>query len=128
MITINNKFNVGDEIYTIVRVPLKYDCPVCKGTGAFVHNEHDIKCPRCCGSGKLHDNKMVNEATDKLIVTSLRVSFNGVDSSVRYKLHGNYKSKWIKHRAEDNIFACKEEAEQRALELNCPIMEKVESA
>lgn len=38
MIEVNNKFEIGEEVYTCVRVPVKYKCPICEGQGKFMHN------------------------------------------------------------------------------------------
>ena len=122
MITVENRFNVGDEVYTIIRVPLEYDCVACTGTGAFSHNEQNVLCPKCKGSGKISDeSKSINEATDALKITSFRAGFNGHAQSINYRLFGCYKDKWIKQRHEDNLYKTKSEAEAKALELNKPV-------
>lgn len=55
MIEVNNKFEIGEEVYTGIRVPVKYKCPICEGDGKFLYNSYEVSCSNCCGSGKLHN-------------------------------------------------------------------------
>ena len=43
MLNINNKFEIGQEVYLIE----KKQCPVCNGKGSFYHNGYYIECPKC---------------------------------------------------------------------------------
>lgn len=113
MFRVNNKFDIDEEVYLIKQVPVKYDCPVCKGEGKFIHNGYEIKCSKCRGEGKLLDDKVriweVMDGTYKIY--SIKVCHNGSCQTIRYKVSGF-------NRAETNIFKTKEDAEKKCLELN----------
>lgn len=113
MFTIDNKFNIGEEVYLIHQVPIKYNCPVCQGKGEFNYNGHDIRCPKCNGHGKLHDNKAkIWEVMDNTYkISTIKVSYNGNDVHVRYKVSGY-------NRAESNIFQSYEDAKDQCHKLN----------
>ena len=55
MYTIDNKFEIGEECYSVYRKPTHYKCPICEGNGKFLHNGYEVWCKNCHGSGKLHN-------------------------------------------------------------------------
>ena len=131
MLTINNKFDLGQEVYLLELKPVKYDCPVCNGKGVFNHNGYDVKCPKCNGTGKIEDknNRLysVMDKTHKITGirsnTSLKVSYktfndgkNGYEKSdiattFRYNTTGG-------KRAEDRVFATLDDAIVACQKLN----------
>lgn len=119
MLEINNRFNIGDELYTIVRKPIKYDCPVCDGSGVFVHNGYDVKCPHCNGSGKVSDNKTLwCVADEKVKVRRIIASIWENVITCKYKVYYNGMDCNITNRGENSLFRNKELAEQACKELN----------
>lgn len=112
MLQVNNKFNIGDEVYILSQQPTVHICPVCKGKGSFMHNGAKILCPQC-DNGKLFDNiNKIYQVMGKQKITGIRTNtHDGINFSIRYNVSGN-------KRAEDRVFATKEEAETRCKELN----------
>ena len=43
MYTIDNKFEIGEECYSVYRKPIHYKCPICEGTGRFLHNGYEYR-------------------------------------------------------------------------------------
>ena len=57
MHTVNNKFDIGEECYSVYRKPTHYKCPICEGNGKFPYKGYEIWCKNCNGSGKVtNDN------------------------------------------------------------------------
>lgn len=113
MFKVDNKFEIGQEVFTINQVPIHYKCPVCEGEGMFIHNNCKIRCPKCSGSGKLHEAhaRVWEVIKDKCIISSIKVSYNGQNTSIRYKTAGL-------SRNESNIFETIEKAQERCDFLN----------
>lgn len=102
MLNIENKFDVGQEVYLIE----KKHCPVCNGNGSFYHNGYYIECPKC----NKEEMYVVAEGTYK--ITGIRTNtHDGENFSIRYNAGG-------KKRQECRIFATKEEAEAVCKQLN----------
>lgn len=122
---LRNKFEIGQEVYTVIRKPIQYDCPVCNGTGKFNHNGYDVKCPHCNGSGKLTDNKTLWNVVDgKVTIGSIRANIHSNNGqSIKYKVHS--KDEYINSRPESQLFLTIKEAEKFCYDGNHPV-EKVE--
>lgn len=118
MIEINNKFNIGDEVYTIKAEPLEYTCDLCKGNGFIVYEEKKIRCPHCHGLKTISsDNlKVWRVIHEKLIVSSIKANINEYSCIIRYNLSG------LK-RAEQNVFKTFDEAQERCDILNIALPE-----
>ena len=116
---VNNKYNCGDELYTVVRKPIKYDCPVCDGSGIFQHNGYDVKCPHCCGSGKVHDGKTLwCVADEKVKIRRIIASIWEDQITCKYKVNYSGTDCNINNRSENNLFVNKEDAENWCKENN----------
>lgn len=113
MIEVNNKFNIGEEVYSIRTEPIANTCDLCKGNGFIVYEEKELRCPQCKGTKVIINDKfkMWKVIPEKLKVSSMRVNINETTCSIRYNLSG------IK-RAEQNLFNTFEEAQKRCDELN----------
>lgn len=113
MFVVENKFDIGEEVYLIEQIPFEYDCPVCKGEGKFLHNNYLIKCLKCFGSGQVLDNKIkvwvVMEGTH--LIHGIKVRRINNINKIKYKVS-------TFNRSEDNIFKTFEEAEKRCFHLN----------
>ena len=116
MIIFDNKFNIGEEVYLITQVPIKYECPICEGEGKIVHNGYEMGCPKCQGHGKLCDDKsrVWEVMNGTFTINSIKANCNGESVTMRYKVSGY-------NRAEYNLFKSVEDAEKRCKELNCKI-------
>ena len=51
MLQIENKFEIGQEVYVIQKVNQKAPCSVCKGEGHKIIEGHKYYCSLCCGKG-----------------------------------------------------------------------------
>lgn len=115
MLNVDNKFEIGQEVYTIAMLPTEHICPVCDGKGSFVHNGHEVNCPKC-NNGKLFDSKnRIYKVIGKYTISGIRIKtyseLNGIKCNVGY-IVGEYK------RPEERLFATYEEAELACDRLN----------
>ena len=122
---INNKYGIGDRLYTVVRKPIRYDCPVCEGTGVFQHNGYDVKCPHCCGSGKLHDKKTLwSVADEQVVIRRIIASVCGARVTCRYGVSYSGNDCNVRNRGEENLFFERTDAEEWCRKNNSPIEER----
>ena len=42
MYTVENKFEIGEECYSVYRKPTHYKCPICEGNGKFPYKGYEI--------------------------------------------------------------------------------------
>lgn len=111
MYAVNNKFEIGEQCYSVYRVPVKYECPICKGDGIFEHNGYEIRCHNCGGTGQVHHNKETLLEVCKVQINSIKVSITKDNTiSVRYKVSGIGCN--ARNRAETTLFESLEEAEE----------------
>lgn len=116
MIEVNNKFEIGEEVYTGVRVPVKYKCPICEGQGKFIHNSYEVKCSNCCGSGKLHNSHQFLLEPTKVKVRRIIASIWKDVVTVKYKVDCSEAN--VRNRSETSLFRSLEEVEQYCKECN----------
>lgn len=119
MYTVENKFEIGEECYSVCRVPVQYKCPICEGNGSFEYNGHNIWCKNCSGTGKIHDAKIGVLEVCKVKITRIIASIieNGV--TVKYKVHPVDDIYYnIRNRGECTLFKTKEKAEKYCVEVN----------
>lgn len=119
MFTVENKFEVGEECYTTYRKPVHYSCPICEGDGSFMHNGYEIRCKKCCGTGKLHDyNQYVMEVC-KVRIKRIKVTRLEHVNSIKYMVVAlEPMNANVNNRSESNLFKTKEEAEQYCVDVN----------
>lgn len=120
MITVNNKFDIGEECYSIYRKPTHYSCPICEGEGEFVHNGYMIRCINCSGSGKLHNPEQSVLAVCKVKVRCVVSSIYENQTTVRYGVNGIDDDLFVRinSRSENHLFKTREEAEEYCIEMN----------
>lgn len=53
MLNIDNKFEIGQEVYVIWKVKVKRPCSACNGEGHKVIDGHKFYCSKCNGEGYL---------------------------------------------------------------------------
>lgn len=51
MYTIDNKFELGEECWSVYRKKIIYQCPICNGRTEIIYKGHIISCPACNGKG-----------------------------------------------------------------------------
>ena len=49
MLNIENKFNIGDEVYVIQKVKIKNPCSACNGAGHKIIDGNKFYCSKCNG-------------------------------------------------------------------------------
>lgn len=119
MYEVNNKFEIGEECYTVYRKPVHYKCPVCEGNGKFLHNGYDVWCRNCSGSGKLHNAHQHLMYVCKVKVRRLIASIWNEHITVKYKVDciDDYSIN-VTNRSETNLFKTLEEAEKYCVDVN----------
>ena len=113
MLSINNKFEIGEECYTAYRKPIHYKCPICEGNGRFKHNGYDILCKNCNGSGKLHNPKQFVMEVCSVRVRRVIASIGNYETAIKYKVGflDDVYSKSNK-RCENHLFKTQEDAQK----------------
>lgn len=120
MYTVNNKFEIGEECYSVYRKPTHYKCPICKGEGKFLYNGYDIWCKNCNGTGKLHNPKQSVLATCKVRIRRIIASIWTEQTTIKYKVNviGDAPYTKVNNRGENNLFKTIEEAEKYCVDVN----------
>ena len=120
MYSVENKFEIGEECYSIYRKPTHYKCPICEGNGKFPYKGYEIWCKNCSGSGKLHNPKQSVMAVCKVKVRRLIASIWQDQITIKYKVDGvdEFKLLNVRNRSENNLFKTEEEAEKYCVDVN----------
>ena len=120
MYTVENKFEIGEECYSVYRKPTHYKCPICEGNGKFPYKGYEIWCKNCSGSGKLYNPKQSVMAVCKVKVRRLIASIWQDQITIKYKVDGvdEFKLVNIRNRSENNLFKTEEEAEKYCVDVN----------
>lgn len=119
MYTIDNKFEIGEECYTVCREKTTYKCPFCEGKGKKEYNGYEIICSNCNGSGKLNDPKVTVLVVCKVKVRRMIASIWNDNTNIKYKVDcvdNIFRS--VRNREEASLFKTKEEAEKYCVEVN----------
>lgn len=119
MYTVDNKFEVGEECYTVCRTTIKYKCPFCDGNGKKEYNGYEIPCSNCHRTGKLDNPKETVLVVCKVRVRRLIASIWKDQSTIKYKvdcIDDIYRN--IRNRGETSLFKTVEEAEKYCVEVN----------
>ena len=109
MITVDNKFEIGEKAYTSYRVPVQYKCPVCEGNGKFIHNGYEMRCVKCSSTGYLHDSRVTTLEPTEVTIRSIKASINGNSISIKYKVSCD---KNVSNRSQGGLFKTLEEAKE----------------
>ena len=119
MYTIDNKFEIGEECYTVCRTKTKYKCPFCEGKGTKLHDGYEISCRNCNGTGKLDNPRETVLVVCKVRVRRLIASIWKDQITIKYKvdcIDDIYRN--IRNRGEASLFKTVEEAEKYCGEVN----------
>ena len=119
MYTVDNKFEIGEECYTVCRTTTKYKCPFCEGKGKKEYNGYEIGCSNCHGIGKLDNPKETVLVVCKVKVRRLITSIWKDQITIKYKvdcIDDIYRN--IRNRGETSLFKTVEEAEKYCVEVN----------
>ena len=120
MYSVENKFEIGEECYSVYRKPTHYKCPICEGNGKFPYKGYEIWCKNCSGSGKLYNPKQSVMVVCKVKVRRLIVSIWKDQITIKYKVDGvdEFKLVNVRNRSENNLFKTEEEAEKYCVDVN----------
>ena len=119
MYVVENKFEVGEECYTVCRTTTKYKCPFCEGNGKKEYNGYEISCSNCHGTGKLGNPKETVLVVCKVRVRRLVASIWKDQIAIKYKVDCvDDILRNIRNRGETSLFKTIEEAEKYCIEVN----------
>jgi DNA-directed RNA polymerase subunit RPC12/RpoP len=120
MYTIDNKFELGEECWSVYREKISYRCPVCNGEMEITYKGYKIPCPAC-------DRKGFEESS-KCAMTHCKVKIKRVIASIgenevdiRYNVDPIGKNQFninIKHRNESMLFKTEKEAIDYCIDVN----------
>lgn len=120
MYTIDNKFELEEECWSVYREKIKYKCPICNGKTEIIYKGYRIPCPAC-------DRKGFEESS-KYALTHCKVKIKRVIASIgenevdiRYNVEPIGKNRFninVKHRNESMLFKTEEEAESFCIAVN----------
>lgn len=79
MLNIDNKFEIGQEVYVIRKERVKEQCPACKGKGQIIVDGNRFSCVTCYGTGRLHGQKKTYQVVGKDIIDKIK--------TYSYRLH-----------------------------------------
>lgn len=120
---IDNKFNIGDEVYVIQKVKIKNPCFACNGAGHKIIDGNKFYCSKCNGEGYFRyetkkEYQVIGLKTVTLVksITQLQGKELVPKTVVTYNV-GN-ECMTLKEVPEHHLFTTKEEAEARCKELN----------
>ena len=119
MYTIDNKFEIGEECYTVYRTTTNYECPFCKGNGEVEYNGQNIRCNNCYGTGKLKNPKQTVLVVCKVKVRRVIASIWKDQTTIKYKVDCvDDVLRNVRNRGENTLFKTIEEAEKYCVEAN----------
>lgn len=118
MITVDNKFEVGQEVFivneNVKSIRNEVTCPICDGIGTIVHKGHKLRCPNCNNGVTTIsiDHVNVYSVSNRGKITSIRFQYANKDSFfTKYKIYGKFIP-------EDRLAATEEEAIKLCEHLN----------
>lgn len=119
MFSVENKFEIGEDCFTLYRRPIMHKCPICEEKGKFLYNGYEIYCKNCNGTGKLRNLKQYVLDTCKVKIRAVKVLKNFEGSvSVKYVVIPDSYGINVRNRGEDNLFKTIEEAESYSMAVN----------
>ena len=123
MLNIDNKFEVGQEVYVIQKVRTKTPCSACNGEGHKIIDGNKFYCSKCNGKGYLRyetkkEYQVIGLKTVTLVksITQLQGKELVPKTVITYNV-GN-ECMTLKEVPEHHLFTTKKEAEARCKELN----------
>ena len=109
MLQIDNKFEIGQEVYVIWKVHSKNECPACKGEGHKIIDGNTYICKKCMGDGWLSDRKKIYQSLGMKTVFAIKTFKNENGSEIRYHVGTNKKQGYL-DVLEKYLFENEEEA------------------
>ena len=115
---IDNKFETGEECYSVYRKPVRYKCPICEGKGSFSYNGYEIYCKNCDGSGQQSNPKQYVLEVCKVTVRRIIASIWKDHVTIKYKVDSVDPFVHVTNRGETSLFKTEEEAERYCRDAN----------
>lgn len=111
MITLNNKFEIGETAWTYKPVPITTECPFCKGTKSIQTLFGLVTCKNCYGTG-VYKSSQTYLAPAQVKIHSIRASIHKEHTEIKYKVIPINLSDNINNRTETSIFKTEQEAQE----------------
>lgn len=121
MLNIDNKFEIGQEVYVIRKERVKEQCPACNGEGHIVIDGNRFSCEKCYGRGYLRNTvNIAYQIIGKYVVTLVKsiTQLQGKELLPKTVITYNVGNECmtLKEVPEHYLFTTKEEAEARCKE------------
>lgn len=123
MLSVNNKFNIGDKLFTYYRKNYEAECPFCHGSGSLNIHDHDvdtpitIKCKNCYGQGVIKTN-ITYVSPIQVKVDKIKATISKDCTSVKYKVHSLDPLVNVTNRSETTLFSTLEEVQEVCNQIN----------
>lgn len=120
MHTIDNKFELGEECWSVYREKISYRCPVCNGEMEITYKGYKIPCPACDGNG-FEESSKCTMTHCKVKIKRVIASIGENEVDIRYNVEPIGKNRFninVKHRNESMLFKTEEEAESFCIAVN----------
>lgn len=122
MFTVDNNFEVGQEVYVIKKEKRKITneqtCDVCLGRGVFDYKGYTVNCPKCKTRGKIEIDSIYVPVFnfDRIPhkITSIRYMVyddkkSNMEAPLKYKINGKFvPEKYIAATWEEAVKICDE--------------------
>ena len=135
MFSVDNRFEVGQEVYVIKKekrkIATEKTCDICFGKGIFDYRGYTINCPKCKTRGKIETDSryaLVFDFDKPHKITSIRyMVYEDINQNreepLKYKIDGKFvPEKYIASTWEEAVRMC----DELNIETNCD--EHMESA
>ncbi len=87
MMQIDNKFEIGQEVYVIGKVKPKNTCPACNGEGHKIIDGNKFACAKCWGDGWIRGKKKIYQVFEGIkTITAIKTHTNNTVSEIKYNL------------------------------------------
>lgn len=117
IVELKNKYCIGEEVYTGMKIPAHYKCPICEGNGKFYYRGFEIRCTNCNGTGVIHKHFEMKPV--KVKIRRIDISIMGAREEIKYRLDNNSAN--IKMRSERAVFKTYDDAENYCMECNANV-------
>lgn len=119
MLNIDNKFEIGQEVYVIQKVRVKKPCSACNGEGHKIIDGNKYYCSRCDGKGFLrYETKKEYQVVGLKEVTLIKTLTHPQGQNPEPRTEIKYNVGNIKEVPEHHLFVNGEEAIAACKELN----------
>lgn len=119
MIQIDNKFEIGQEVYIVRKTRKKETCPACKGNGHIIIDGNRFSCTLCYGTGNLHAQKKTYQVIGKDTIDRIKTfSSKAYKESKEITTIVKYTFKDGNEYTDARLFLTEKEAKEECDKLN----------